>query len=36
MPCDDATLLDIVNAARLTQTFVQGTTKEAFLADLQT
>lgn len=35
MPRDDATLLDIVNAARLTQTFIQDMT-EAFLVDLKT
>jgi hypothetical protein len=31
MPRDDATLLDIVNAARLIQTFIQDMTQEAFL-----
>jgi uncharacterized protein with HEPN domain len=36
MPRDDATLLDIVNAARLIQTFIQDMTKEAFLVDLKT
>jgi uncharacterized protein with HEPN domain len=36
MPRDDATLLDIVNAARLIQTFIQDMTKEAFLGDLKT
>jgi uncharacterized protein with HEPN domain len=33
---DDATLLDIANAARLVQTFIQGMTKAAFLSDLKT
>jgi uncharacterized protein with HEPN domain len=33
MPRDDATLLDIVNAARLIQTFIPDMTKEAFLGD---
>ena len=36
MPRDDAILLDIVNAARLIQTFIQDLTKEAFLLDLKT
>jgi uncharacterized protein with HEPN domain len=36
MPRDDATLLDIVNAARLIQTFIQDMTQEAFLVDLKT
>ena len=36
MPRNDATLLDIVNAARLIQSFIQGLTKEAFLNDLKT
>jgi uncharacterized protein with HEPN domain len=36
MPRNEATLLDIANAARLVQTFVQGMTKEAFLADPKT
>jgi uncharacterized protein with HEPN domain len=36
MPRDEATLLDIANAARLVQTFVQGMTKETFLGDLKT
>ena len=36
MTSDDAILLDIVNAARLVQTFVQDMTKEAFLADPKT
>jgi uncharacterized protein with HEPN domain len=36
MPRDDATILDIANAARLIQTFIQGMTKEAFLGDLKT
>jgi uncharacterized protein with HEPN domain len=36
MPRDDATLLDIVNAARLIQTFIQDMTQEAFLGDLKT
>ena len=36
MPRDDATLLDMANAARLIQTFIQGMTKEAFLGDLKT
>lgn len=33
---DDATLLDIANAAYLIQNFIQGMTKEAFLGDLKT
>jgi uncharacterized protein with HEPN domain len=33
---DDATLLDIANAARLVQTFIQDMTQEAFLSDLKT
>jgi uncharacterized protein with HEPN domain len=33
---DDATLLDIANAARLAQLFIQGMTQEAFFADLKT
>jgi uncharacterized protein with HEPN domain len=36
MPRDDATLLDIVNAAHLIQAFIQDMTKEAFLVDLKT
>lgn len=36
MPRDETTLLDIANAARFVQSFVQGLTKEAFLADLKT
>ena len=36
MPRDDAILLDIVNAARLIQAFIQDMTKEEFLADLKT
>jgi uncharacterized protein with HEPN domain len=36
MSRDNATLLDIVNAARLIQTFIQGMTKEGFLGDLKT
>jgi uncharacterized protein with HEPN domain len=36
MPRDDATLLDIVNAARLIQTFIQAMTQEAFVGDLKT
>ena len=36
MPRDDATLLDIVNAASLIQHFIQDTTKGAFLVDLKT
>jgi uncharacterized protein with HEPN domain len=36
MPRDETTLLDIANAARFIQSFVQGLTKEAFLADLKT
>jgi hypothetical protein len=36
MARDDATLLDIANAARLVQSFIKGMTKEAFLADLKT
>ena len=36
MTRDDAILLDIVNAARLVQTFVQDMTKEDFLADPKT
>ena len=36
MPRDDAILLDIVNAARLIQSFIQDQTKEAFLNDLKT
>jgi uncharacterized protein with HEPN domain len=36
MSRDDATLLDIANATRLIQTFIQGMTKEAFLGDLKT
>jgi uncharacterized protein with HEPN domain len=36
MPRDDATLLDIVNAAHLIQTFIQDMTQEAFLGDLKT
>ena len=36
MPRDDATLLDLANAARLILTFIQDTTKETFLVDLKT
>jgi uncharacterized protein with HEPN domain len=36
MSRDDAALLDMANAARLIQTFIQGMTKEAFLGDLKT
>ena len=36
MPRDDAILLDIVNAARLIQSFIQDLTKEGFLNDLKT
>ena len=36
MPTDDATLLDILNAARLAEEFVKGMDKDAFLADLKT
>ena len=36
MSRDNATLLDIANAARLIQTFIQDMTKEAFLGDLKT
>ena len=36
MSRDDATLLDIANAARLSQTSIQGMTQEAFLGDLKT
>jgi uncharacterized protein with HEPN domain len=36
MPRDEATLLDIANAARLVQTFVQGMTKGISLVDLKT
>jgi uncharacterized protein with HEPN domain len=36
MPRDDATLLDLANAARLIHTFIQDTTKETFLVDLKT
>ncbi len=36
MPRDDAILLDIVNAARLIQSFIQDLTKEAFLNDPKT
>ena len=36
MTRDDAILLDIVNAARRIQSFVQDMAKEAFLADLKT
>ena len=36
MARDDAILLDIVNAARLIQSFIQGMTKEAFLIDPKT
>jgi len=36
MTRDDATLLDIVNAARLIQSFIQAMTQEAFLSDLKT
>jgi uncharacterized protein with HEPN domain len=36
MARDDATVLDIANAARLIQTFIQGMTEEAFLGDLKT
>ena len=33
MSRDDATLLDIANAAHLIQTFIQGMTREAFLGE---
>ena len=33
MSRDEATLLDISNAARLIHTFIQGMTREAFLGD---
>jgi hypothetical protein len=36
MSRDETTLLDIANAARLIQTFMQGMTREAFLGDLKT
>ena len=36
MPRDDAVLLDIVNAGRLIQSFIQDLTKEDFLNDLKT
>jgi uncharacterized protein with HEPN domain len=36
MSRDDTTLLDIANAARLIQTFIQGMNREAFLGDLKT
>lgn len=36
MTRDDATLLDIVQAARLIQRFIQAMTQEAFLTDLKT
>lgn len=36
MQLDDATLLDISNAARLTQDFSRGMDRDAFLADLKT
>ena len=36
MSRDETTLLDIANAARLIQTFIQGMTREAFLGDLKT
>ena len=36
MARDDASLLDIVNAARLVQIFVQDMAKEDFLVDLKT
>lgn len=36
MARDDGTLLDIVNAARLVQIFVQDMAKEDFLVDLKT
>ena len=36
MTRDDASLLDIVNAARLVQIFVQDMAKEDFLVDLKT
>jgi uncharacterized protein with HEPN domain len=36
MPSDDATLLDLANAARLIHTFIQDTTKETFFVDLKT
>ena len=36
MPRDDATLLDLANAARLIHTFIQDTTKETFFVDLKT
>jgi uncharacterized protein with HEPN domain len=36
MSRDETTLLDITNAARLIQTFIQGMTREAFPGDLKT
>jgi uncharacterized protein with HEPN domain len=36
MSRDNATLLDMANAARLIQTFIQGMAKETFLGDLKT
>lgn len=36
MQRDEATLLDIANAARLVLVFIWGMTKEAFLGDLKT
>jgi uncharacterized protein with HEPN domain len=36
MQRDEATLLDIANAARLVLAFIWGMTKEAFLGDLKT
>jgi len=36
MSRDDATLLDIANAARLIHAFIQGMTKETFLGDPKT
>jgi uncharacterized protein with HEPN domain len=36
MSRDDATLLDIANAARLIHVFIQGMTKETFLSDPKT
>ena len=36
MARDDATLLDIANAARLIESFIQGMTKESFLLDTKT
>ena len=36
MPHDEATVLDIVRAARLARAFVRGIDREAFFADLKT